>query len=229
MRRTIAVVVLSALAALSNRASADGIDVRLGAFQPRGDSNLFEDDASLYTRNGAELKDRDWLGAFGGIAYNAKVARNVELSFHLDASGRTIHTAYRDYVTESGRDIQQSLRLNVVPLGLSLRLVPTGRQVRFAPFVAAGADLVFYNYEEFGDFIDFASPDQPVFTDSFKSEGVTPGFHVATGVRFALTDDVRLVGEYRYQFAEDDMGDDFGGNRIDLTGSSVTLGINVRF
>jgi len=229
MRRTITVVALSALAVLPNRASADGFDVRLGAFQPRGHSNLFEDDISLYSKNGRDLTMGDWLGASGGIAYNARVARNVELSFHLDGSGRTIHTAYRDYVTESGGEIQQSLKLNVVPLGVSLRVVPTGRHVRFAPFVAVGADLVFYNYEEFGDFIDFDSPDRPVFTDSFKSEGVTPGFHVAAGLRFALTDDVRLVGEYRYQFAEDDMGDDFRGNRIDLTGSSVTLGVNVRF
>jgi len=229
MRRTIAVVALSALAALPNRASADGIDVRLGAFQPRGHSNLFEDDISLYSKNGRELTMGDWLGASGGIAYNVRVARNVELSFHLDGSGRTVHTAYWDHFTEGGRDIQQSLKLNVAPLGLSLRVVPTGRHVRFAPFVAVGADLVFYNYEEFGDFVDFERPDEPPFTDSFQSEGVTPGFHVAAGLRVALTDDVRLVGEYRYLFAKDDMGDDFRGNRIDLSGSSVTLGVNVRF
>ena len=229
MRRAIAVVALGMLAVLPGTASAGNLDLRLGAFLPRTDSNLFVDDAALYVKDGNPLQKKDWRGFAGGIGYNAKLAPNIELGVHLDGYGRTLHTSYRDFVTDSGREIQQSLKLEIVPLGVSLRIIPTSRHARFTPFVAGGADLFFYNYEEFGDFVDFDDPANPVISDAFKASGVAGGFHVGGGLGVAVTDDIRLVGEYRYLIAKDDMGDDFRGNEIDLSGSMITFGVNVRF
>jgi opacity protein-like surface antigen len=234
-------VVLALGIALAEQAQAGGFDVRLGAFFPRAESNLFADDAVLYTRGGPlgpdgnppGLRTKDWIGFFGGIEYNQRLARNVEIAFAIDGYGRTLETAYREFTRDDGRDITQTLKLSIVPVGVSLRLVPTGRRVRIAPYVGAGVDLFFWRYEEFGDFIDFDDPDLPIVSDSFVSDGVTPGFHVAGGLRVKVTDDVSLVGEGRYQWAEDDMGDDFfratDKNRIDLTGAAATFGVHVRF
>jgi hypothetical protein len=240
MRRS-GVVLAVGMALAAGEAQAGGFDLRLGAFFPRAESNLFEDDAVLYTRGGrlgpdgipGGLRTKDWIGAFGGIEYNQRLARNVEIAFAIDGYGRNLETAYREFTREDGRDITQTLKLSIVPVGVSIRLVPTGRRVRIAPFVGAGVDLFFWRYEEFGDFIDFDDPDFPIVSDAFVSDGVTPGFHVSGGLRVRMTDDVSLVGEGRYQWAEDDMGDDFfratDKNRIDLGGASATLGIHVRF
>lgn len=209
-------------------AQAGSLDLRLGGFVPRADTgktnDLFTDDTTLYT-----VEKSDWLGVFGGAQFNVKLARNVELGFGLDGYGRTIHTEYREYERDSGRAIQQSLKLEVVPMSVELRLTPTSRRARIAPFVGLGADLFYWKYEEFGEFIRFTDRNLPVVEDSFISEGVNPGFHVSGGIRFGVTDDIGVTAQGRYQWGSADMGDDFRGNTLDLTGASITVGINVRF
>jgi opacity protein-like surface antigen len=228
MRRATVVLTLALLGALPAKGRAGSMDVRFGGFFPRAESNLFADDAELYVKDGRALKRSDWDGGTAGIQFNQGVARNVELGFSIDVYDRTLHTSYRDFVTPTDREIQQSLKLNIVPLGASVRLGPTGRG-QLSPYLSAGADLFFYRYEEFGDFIDFDVASHPIINDSFVSEGVAPGFHVAGGVRVPLGDDFSISAEGRYQWAKDDMGDDFRGNTIDLTGASATLGVNIRF
>jgi opacity protein-like surface antigen len=195
---------------------------------PCGNPNLFDDDRELYLKDLRPLKDSDWIGFAGGVAYNWKLADYVELSVHLDGYGRTLHTSVRDFVTESGDEIEQSLKFDVVPMGASIRIVPTRRSVRVAPFVSFGGDAVYYHYEEVGDFVDVPTGNI-IHSVSFHSDAVAPGFHVGGGLRVAVSDDIRVVGEYRYLWAHDDMGGDFHGNKIDLGGSWVTLGVNIRF
>lgn len=229
MRRAIGFVTLGILAILPVTASAGNLDLRAGGFLPRADSNLFDDDAALYGRDGGRLERSDWNGFTGGIGFNSTLARNVELGFSADVYKKTLHTSYNDFVADDGREIRQSLKLDIVPVGVTLRLIPTGHRARLAPYVGVGADLFFYKYEEFGEFIDFGDVSQPILQDSFQSTGVAPGFHVEGGVRVPLGDDFSLVGGLRYQWAKDDMGDDFRGNRIDLSGTSATVGINLHF
>src|SRR5262245_23379133 len=162
------------------------------------------------------------------MGWNAIMGRYAELGFNLDYYQDTQHTSYNDFVTAEGREIQQSLRLQIVPLGVTFRLIPTGRG-RLAPYVGIGADAVFYDYDEFGDFIDFDDPTQPVIPDAFHSSSVAAGFHVEGGLRGPIGDDFSIVAGARYQWADDDMGEDFRGNRIDLSGTSATVGINLRF
>ena len=48
-------------------------------------------------------------------------------------------------------------------------------------------------------------------------------------MRVFVSDDIAVVGEARYLWAEDDMDDDFRGNRIDLGGIAATVGVHIRF
>jgi hypothetical protein len=235
VQRAMAVLTLALVAAVPASARAGGLDLRLGAFFPSGNSNLFDDDNQLYLHNGHPVTKSDFKGIYGGLEYNARLARNVEIGFSVDGYGRSLDTSYRDHVTQNGDEIRQTLQLNIVPVGVSIRIVPTNRRAPLAPYLAVGADLVFWNYEEFGDFVAFQDPALPIVPDHFKSSGVTPGVHVAVGLRIALNRDFSLVGEGRYLWAKADMGGDFAptqpglGNRIDLGGASATLGIHIRF
>lgn len=229
MRRATVVLTLALLGALPAATShAGSLDIRGGAFFPRAKSNLFDDDAQLYQKDGRALKRSDWTGGTGGVQFNKGIADNVELGFSVDVYDRTLHTSYIEFVSASDREIQQSLRLNIVPVGVSLRFGPT-RRGQLSPYLAIGGDLLFYRYEEFGDFIDFNTESRPVINDSFVSKGVAPGFHVAGGIRVPISDDFGITAEGRYQWAKDDMGDDFRGNKIDLTGASATVGLHIRF
>jgi hypothetical protein len=224
-----AVLTLALVAAAPASARAGGLDLRLGAYFPSGSSNLFDDVNSLYMHNGHAVTKSDFNGFTGGLEYNARLAPNIEIAFGVDGYGRSFDTSYRNFVTANGDEIGQTLKLDVVPVAVSIRIVPTNRRARLAPYLAAGADLVFWNYEEFGNFIDFQDPAQPVISDHFKASGVTGGAHVAVGLRIFLNRDFALVGEGKYLWAKADMHDDFAQNRIDLGGASATLGMHIRF
>lgn len=203
---------------------AAGLELRLGGFQPQARSNLFDDTAELFG-----TRDRDWRGVTGGVEYAMGLGERAELGFHLDGYSRTLDTSYRDFTRESGDEIRQSLRLDVVPLGATLRFVPLGRGARLSPYVAVGADVFFYRYEEWGDFIDFYTDDLEISPDAFVSEGAAAGFHLAAGLRVPVSHDFSVTGEVRHQRAKADMNDDFRLNRVDLGGTQVTLGVHLRF
>jgi len=239
VRRTIMSLTLPALlVAGAGRASAGGLDLRVGAFFPKGGETLFQDLNDLYTPNGSEARGvtgRDFNDAFGGVEYNTVLTRNVEFGVHLDGYGHSLDTSYRHYTLPSGDEIRQQLKLDMVPLGVTLRLVPTSRRARVAPYVGGGVDMVFYDYQEQGNFIDFYDPTHPILSDRFKDNGVAFGVHGVAGVRVYLNHDFALVAEGRYQWAKKDMGHDFAPNapglinRIDLSGPEVVVGVHVRF
>jgi opacity protein-like surface antigen len=214
-------VAVSAATASPSRAS--GLDLRGGAFFPRADSNLFRDDSELYIVD----KD-DWIGFSGGAEFALNFGEKWELGFHLDGYNRTIHTEYRDFERENGRAITQSLDFTSVPLGFTVRFVPGGRR-RFTPYIGGGADVVFYEYEEFGDFIDFDDPDLPIIPDHFVSDGSAFGLHAVAGVRMPISYDFAITAEVKYLWANADMGDDFRGNELDLSGPTATIGFHITF
>lgn len=225
MRRALALLTLGLLAVPAATVSASGLDLRLGAFYPREESNLFVDDRALY-----HVGKGDWNSFAGGLEFNAELARNVELGVHVDGYDRSIDTSYRDYTTADDREIRQTLKLQILPVGVTLRLVPSSSRLKVAPYVAVGGDAFFWQYEEFGDFIDFDNPALPIIPDHFFSDGVEFGGHVAAGLRLKLTHDFSLVGEGRYQAASKaEMGEDFAGNRLDLNGWSWLVGMHVKF
>jgi hypothetical protein len=219
------------LVAGASRAGAGGLDLRIGAYFPRGNETLFQDVRELYF-----VEKSDFYGVYGGIEYSHVLTSNVEAAVHLDGYSKTVDTFYRDYERPgNGGNIYQSLRLRTAPLGVSLRFVPTSKRAKIAPFVGGGVDAVFYQYEEFGDFIDFFDPDLAIYGDHFIDDGVAFGLHAFGGLRVYLNRDFAIVGEARYMWADTDMGDDFAPsepgfvNRIDLNGWAWTVGLHVRF
>jgi opacity protein-like surface antigen len=219
-------------------ALADGLEVRMGAFRPLGGSsaqpgscgdvnptgcNLFLDLDELF---GATRKG--WTGLAGGIEYSRSLSRKVELGFHIDGFGRTRFTSYRDYEWEDGGDIEQELKLSVVPIGMTVRVLPLGDRKVLSPYVGVGADIVVWEYAEWGDFLDGDSMD--VSSVDRMVSGATPGLHVAAGLRVPLSHDFSATAEVRYLLAKkDQMEYPFEVYDIDASGTSATFGVQLRF
>ena len=216
-------VTLTVLAVSAAPSHAGGLDLRAGAFFPRADSNLFADDSELYT-----VEKNDWRGFSGGAEYSFNLGPQVELGFSVDGYGRTIDTEYRDFTRSGDRPINQTLKLTTAPVGVTLRFVPGGSH-RATPYVGVGADLVYYEYEEFGDFIDFDDPDLAIIADDFIDSGTAGGFHAVAGLRIPINHDFSITAEGRYLWAKKNMGEDFRGNKIDLGGPSAFVGVHISF
>ena len=159
------------------------------------------------------LHETDWLGVLGGVEVAIKATGFLELGQHLDAKQAVIDRA-PDSVSNAS-----SLLAETVVVGLTARLIPTRPGARFAPYLAAGPDLVVWRYEE-----TVGGP-----AGERKADGTALGFHAAAGLRVFLTHSVALSAEYRRQFAGADMKGDFVSRHLDLTGSMLTLGLTYRF
>jgi len=206
-------------------AEASGIELRMGASFPSAKSDLFRDTQELF---GTEQSD--WIGFTGGIEFDASLSKHIELAVAVDGYGRRLETSYVDFVRPNGGEIFQTLKLDNIPLSLSVRLLANNSRGSISPYVLFGGNAYFWQYREEGDFIDFQDPGLDISYDSFESDGVAFGLHVGAGVRVPLGDDFSLTAEGRYHFADEvDMDDDFNRNRIDLSGFVVTVGGHLRF
>ena len=135
MRRAIlSLTLLALLLASASPADAGGVDLRIGGFFPRGrdcgipsgqraEYTLFQDVCELYF-----AQPSDFDGVYGGIEYNQVLTNYVEVGVHYDYYSRTTDSSYRDYTWDDGSEIRQQLRLRVAPLGVTVRLLPTGKK-----------------------------------------------------------------------------------------------------
>jgi hypothetical protein len=226
MRRLMAVLSLGLCASLLPAESrAAGLDLKFGGFFPETKSSLFNDDTALY-----RVSKSDWDGFTGGVEGNFILARNIELGLGIEGYGQRLDTEYRDYERDNGSPIFQTLKLETLPFTASIRFVPTSRRAKIAPYIAVGGDFILWRYQEYGDFVDFSSPSLPVIADSFESSGGTFGLHGAAGLRVSVNEDISIVGEGKYTWAkENDMGEDFRGLELDLSGWTATVGMHIRF
>ena len=88
---------------------------------------------------------------------------------------------------------------------------------------------MFWQYEEFGDFIDFDDRNFPVVGDSFESNGVTPGLVLNAGLRYRINEDFQVTADFRNFSGKQTMKGDFAPNEIDVSGAAFTLGFRLTF
>ena len=209
---------------LPGEARASGLELRVGGFLPKLDSILFADSMTLYT-----VQKDDFNGWFGGAEFTTNLHPNVELGLAVEGYAREIPTVYRDYVRPNGHEIQQTLRFQTIPVSAIVRFMPSGRYRKVTPYVGGGMTASFYEYEEWGDFIDFQAKGQPVYFDSFKSEGTTFGPMVNAGIRYRLNSDLQITADYRHFWGKETMDGDFRPNEIDVSGDAITIGFRLIF
>ena len=209
------------------------LGLRGSLFLPREGSDLFE-----FVQDQLTI-DR---GDFRAFAFTADVA--VPVSSRLDVVGgvdlsrRVIASEYRDFVDNQLLPIEQEsqLRQNGIFASLRLALAPRGRQVgRFAwiparvqPYVGVGGGLVFWEFRQTGDFVDFA--DFGVFADTFRASGTAPAAHVLGGLDIVAYKRLMLSVDGRYQWARGELSEDFVGfEPLDLSGFRAAVGISIAF
>jgi hypothetical protein len=164
----------------------------------------------------------EWLIGFGD---------RLEVGVGLGFTRKSIRSAYRDLYNINGNDIEQDIRLRVIPITGVVRFIPFGRPDDFQPYVGVGIGALNFRYSEIGDFVD--TTDFSIFPERYIATGTAVGPLLLGGFRLPLGGDIyALTFEGRYQWGEGDTGGNdagFVGDKIDLGGGQFNFGFLIRF
>jgi hypothetical protein len=161
--------------------------------------------------------------------WNVSLGNRIEFGAGVGFYRRTVPTVYLDVVDENNFEIEQDLRLRVIPFTGLVRFFPFGGPGDVQPYVGAGITALNFRYSEAGDFVDPGTLD--IFAGRFVGTGTAIGGLLLGGVRVPLGGDIYgMALEGRYQFGEGDLpDDDFVANKIDLSGGQFNVTFLVRF
>lgn len=217
------------MSAVPTAAQEQMLNFSFGYFAVRGEDARAEGDALVENRDVYLFDFSDFGTASLGAEYLVGIGEFLDASAGIAFTTREVDTIYADFVRPDGSEIEQQMKLRIVPFTATLRVLPLGRRSAFQPYVGGGIGINSWRYAETGDFIDFTVRGLPVFRASYVASGVAVGPVAVFGARVPLGNAV-LGGEVRYQKAEGDLDTrDFLGPTIDLGGFHYVATFGVRF
>jgi opacity protein-like surface antigen len=230
-------VVLGLVAASAPAQAQDqGFSISVGYFAPRGENSRVSGDVLNANRCfDAAFQCEPLLfdvGDFGGATiggeYLIGIGKYIEAGVGASFYQRTVPSIYEFVTRPDGSEIEQDLKLRVVPLTATLKFVPTGRDASFQPYIGAGIAALRWSYSETGEFVD--AVDSSIFRDTFTAEGTEVAPIVFGGLRAPVGASMMLGGEVRYQKADAELPvDQFLGDRLDLGGLTFQANLTWRF
>jgi len=133
-----------------------------------------------------------------------------------------------DYEYDDGTPIYQNLYLSISGLEGNIKIYPIGHRNIFNPYFGAGVGVYFWEYEQWGDFIDFTNMD--VYEGYGYTEAYTPGFNMKGGFVFRFRRHMGLSFEAKYQYIKGALSNLFEGfEKLDLSGLTLNIGLNLFF
>lgn len=230
-----AAVVLSpmpAFAQITRVSSTDhkqSVGFTLGGFFPKGEDGRVEGDVIVADLDDLAFEISDlkgpsisgeWLFALGNY-----LEAGVGVGYH---QGRT-SSVDRAFQNENGSEIEQELKLRVVPITGSVRFLPAGHG-SVEPYVGIGVGVFNWRWSESGEFVD--TSDGSIFRNTYKATGTSVGPVILAGIRFPFADVWDVGGELQWQKATGDIDQaETGllGNKIDLGGWHALATMHIRF
>jgi hypothetical protein len=208
------------------------LNFSLGYFTVRGEDARVEGDVLNANRNLLAFDLSEFNGAAVGAEWLVPLGEYFEGGAGLAFSRRTVPSVYQDFVDDDGTEIDQDLRLRIVPISFTIRVLPLGQSSGVQPYFGAGLGVFAWRYSESGEFVDFATRPSTVFRDQFVASGSETGPVALGGIRFA-GDAVSGGFEIRYHSADAALGSEFAviadEPRIDLGGWTYLFTVGWRF
>ena len=222
-------------AAPAAQAQDQAVGVTLGYFTVRGEDGRPTGDVMLANRcidvtfacEPLLFEASDFNGPAIGAEWLLGWGEFVVVAASIGFSQQTVPSIYEFLESSDGSEIEQDLKLRLVPLTATVRFIPTGRRSGFQPYIGAGLGIINWRYSETGEFVDVFTQD--IFRASYDDSGTEFGPVVVGGVRAPMGDVFLLGAEIKWHAAEGDLSDDFVGDRIDLGGVTYQVTFHFRF
>lgn len=199
--------------------------LRIGGFQPEGDSDYWRNKEVDFTGEAAELEDLTV-----GFDYRVDLAPHFGLLFSGSLFDGQMEQTYRNFVDSEGADISHDTRLEIVSTTVGGVFLLTGPRAPVRPYVGAGGGIYFWQLQEDGDFIDFTPPPPVIFGATLDSEGTAFGWYLLGGFEVPVGRNWSFFAEGRWHSVEDDLADELEDlGTVDLSGTELGAGISWRF
>jgi opacity protein-like surface antigen len=205
------------------------VGVTFGGFFLKGLDSRTEGDVLFADLDSLVFDIKDFNGPTITGEYLVGLGDYLEAGFSAGYYKQSAPSIYRNTVNANGSEIEQELKLRIVPLTATARFLPIGHR-SVEPYVGAGVGAFRWRYSETGQFVDFR--DNSIFNATFAASGTAWGPVILGGVRFPLGEMWDLGGEVRYQWAEGDTKpaeSGLLGDKIDLGGTTAAVTFHVRF
>lgn len=218
---------------LTNRAYAQqqSLSLNLGWFSVRGEDARVTDDVLVQNLDFLAFRIPDFNGTTVSAEWLIGLGDFLDAGVGAGFYRRTVLTVYTGHTHLDGFEIEQDLRLRIVPIALTARWLPLGRRSRIEPYVGGGVAIYRWRYSETGEFVDFSEVPPAVFRDRFVAEDTDMGPVFLAGLRARVSDRHAIGGEFRYQGGKGTVGVEHGflGDRIDLGGYTSMVTFQFRF
>jgi outer membrane protein W len=203
------------------------ISFSVGGFSPRAEDARTSSDVLVNNLDFLAFRISDFGGPLFGAEYLAGLGNNFDAGLGIGFYQRSVPTVYTDFTNSNGTEIEQTLKLRVVPFTATVRWLPLGHHNGVEPYIGAGVGVFNYRYSESGQFL---ATDSSIFRGTFVGSGTATGPVILGGIRVPVGS-WGVGGELRYQSAEGKLpaDQDFSGSKIDLGGITYTFTINIRF
>ncbi len=214
---------------VSSSEPRQAVGVTLGGFFLRGEDSRVDGDVLFIDRDSLVFDFKDFSNVTVGGEWLVGLSQYLEAGIGVGYYQKSVPTIYRSVVNDNGSEIEQDLKLRIVPMTATIRFLPIGRGSA-EPYVGVGFGAFNWRYSETGEFVDFS--DSTIFRDRFIANGTAVGPVVLAGIRAPIADVFAIGGEVRYQHATGDTGgldNGFLGDKIDLGGWNAQVTFHVRF
>ncbi|MEN8222920.1 MAG: hypothetical protein ABFR36_06635 [Acidobacteriota bacterium] len=203
--------------------SGQSLNFKIGFFTPSLDSDLWEvNKENLYFSND-DMKDLVY-----SVEYEHFMGKHFSLTMEAGTFEQTVYSQYRDYEFEDGSPIYQDLYLSISGIEANIKIYPLGHRKIFNPYVGAGVGIYFWEYEQFGDFIDFTTWD--VYEGYGYTETYSAGFNFKGGFVFRFRRHMGISFEAKYQYLKGQLSTLFEGfEKLDMSGLTLNIGLNLFF
>jgi outer membrane protein W len=209
--------------------SRQSVGFNVGYFAVRSVDSREDGDVLLADLSSLAFEVGDFSFATFGGEWLFNVNDYLEAGVGAGFYQRTVPSVYRSFQHSDGSEIEQDLKLRVVPLTATVRFLPFGRG-SVQPFIGAGIGLFNWRYSEAGEFIDFEDQGN-IFVARYNASGNAVGPVILGGIRVPIEDVWMIGGEIRYQKAVGDIDFETGllGDKIDLGGWTTSFTVHLRF
>jgi hypothetical protein len=234
-----AVSVVGAFFATPAASAQQSVNFFVGGFVPkaldsRGDiNNGVSNDVLVNNKNFLIFS----FDRFDGVTFGGEYLVGLGDFFDAGASigfyQQSVPAADANFFNSNGSNIVADLKLRIVPITATFRVLPLGHRAPVVPYVGVGVGINYWRYSESGQFVDYTPPvgrNPPIFNATFLGNGWATGPVVLGGVKVPIGPFAPGF-EVRYQGAKGDLpsNQSFSGTKVDLGGMNYLFTFDIRF